>query len=107
MFSKEGEVARRRILTWADGGDGTGDIEAGDVRVRAGADSVKPAAEELPVDGVDSRVRNLHLDLAGAGGGNGDVLAHQLLDGVRGVALGAVRVGPPSLHHLCRIRGGL
>ena len=61
---------------------------------------MKSAGEELPVDGVDRSVRHLDLDLASARDGDGNFLALQLLDGIRGVAFSSVTVGPPRLHHV-------
>ena len=57
------------IRTFADGGDLAQDVETRHVRERARADTVQTPGEELPVDGVKRRMRNLHLDLARARGG--------------------------------------
>jgi|AntAceMinimDraft_1070359.scaffolds.fasta_scaffold14753_1 hypothetical protein len=61
---------------------------------------MEATAEELPVDGVYSGVRYLHLDLPHASGGDWNLLQNQFGDGISGVALGAVRVSPPGLHHV-------
>ena len=94
---ERGTASHRRTVT--HGRDSARDIEAGNVRVHAGSDAVEPAAEELPVDGVDGRVRQLNLELAGPGDRNRDVLTHELGDCGCGIAPGAVCVRPPRLHH--------
>ena len=59
---------------------------------------MKSAAEELPVDRVDGRVRDLHLHLAGARRGNRHLGHLELSDGVAGVTVRAVAGAGPGLH---------
>ena len=95
------------IRTFADGGDLAQDVETRHVRERARADAVQTPGEELPVDGVKRRMRNLHLDLARARGGDLDVRELEVGDGVRGVTLRAIRGGLPGFHggHVYRRSG--
>ena len=95
------------IRTFADGGDLAHNVETRHVRERARADAVQTPGEEFPVDGVDRRKRNLHLDLARARGGDLDVLELEVGDGVRGLTLRAIRGGLPGFHggHVYRRSG--
>ena len=97
--------------TFADGGDLARDVETRHVRERARADAVQTPGEEFPVDRVNRRKRNLHLDLARARGGDLDVRELEVGDGVRGVTLRAIRGGLPGFHggHAYRreTRGGV